>query len=62
MWKCISCLNLHCNVFLQALDKSNRLSEKELAEAASKWAAEKAEKVDESSLPERTEYDVRQEH
>ncbi|XP_068525498.1 periphilin-1 isoform X2 [Anas acuta] len=42
----------------KALDKSNRLSEKELAEAASKWAAEKAEKADESSLPERTEYDA----
>ncbi|XP_010074574.1 PREDICTED: periphilin-1 [Pterocles gutturalis] len=41
----------------KALDKSNRLSEKELAEAASKWAAEKAEKADESNLPEITEYD-----
>ncbi|XP_059672078.1 periphilin-1 [Gavia stellata] len=42
----------------KALDKSNRLSEKELAEAASKWAAEKSEKADESSLPEITEYDA----
>ncbi|NXL46071.1 PPHLN protein, partial [Podilymbus podiceps] len=42
----------------KALDKSNRLSEKELAEAASKWAAEKAEKADESNLPEITEYDA----
>ncbi|NXJ96137.1 PPHLN protein, partial [Corythaixoides concolor] len=41
----------------KALDKSNRLSEKELAEAASKWAAEKSEKADESNLPEITEYD-----
>ncbi|NXC73778.1 PPHLN protein, partial [Anhinga anhinga] len=45
----------------KALDKSNRLSEKELVEAASKWAAEKSEKADESNLPEITEYDVRQE-
>ncbi|XP_075004138.1 periphilin-1 isoform X10 [Calonectris borealis] len=42
----------------KALDKSNRLSEKELAEAASKWAAEKAEKADESNLPEITDYDA----
>ncbi|NWH69932.1 PPHLN protein, partial [Piaya cayana] len=42
----------------KALEKSNRLSEKELAEAASKWAAEKSEKADESNLPEITEYDV----
>uniref|UniRef100_A0A8D0G3M2 Periphilin 1 n=1 Tax=Strix occidentalis caurina TaxID=311401 RepID=A0A8D0G3M2_STROC len=42
----------------KALDKSNRLSEKELAEAASKWAAEKSEKADESNLPEITEYDA----
>ncbi|NXF91849.1 PPHLN protein, partial [Eubucco bourcierii] len=41
----------------KALDKSSRLSEKELAEAASKWAAEKAEKADESNIPEITEYD-----
>ncbi|XP_050792267.1 periphilin-1 isoform X11 [Gopherus flavomarginatus] len=40
------------------LDKSSRLSEKELAEAASKWAAEKSEKADESNLPEITEYDA----
>ncbi|XP_053910838.1 periphilin-1 isoform X4 [Cuculus canorus] len=42
----------------KALEKSNRLSEKELAEAASKWAAEKSEKADESNLPEITEYDA----
>ncbi|XP_054034571.1 periphilin-1 isoform X1 [Dryobates pubescens] len=42
----------------KVLDKSNRLSEKELAEAASKWAAEKAEKADEGSLPQITEYDA----
>ncbi|NXP69490.1 PPHLN protein, partial [Ramphastos sulfuratus] len=42
----------------KALDKSSRLSEKELAEAASKWAAEKAEKADESNIPEITEYDA----
>ncbi|NWR64648.1 PPHLN protein, partial [Bucorvus abyssinicus] len=42
----------------KALDKSNRLSEKELAEATSKWAAEKSEKADESNLPEITEYDA----
>ncbi|XP_025064006.1 periphilin-1 isoform X3 [Alligator mississippiensis] len=42
----------------KALEKSSRLSEKELAEAASKWAAEKAENADESNLPEITEYDV----
>ncbi|XP_075004088.1 periphilin-1 isoform X3 [Calonectris borealis] len=45
-------------VMHKALDKSNRLSEKELAEAASKWAAEKAEKADESNLPEITDYDA----
>ncbi|KAM6321144.1 periphilin-1 isoform 3-T3 [Aegotheles albertisi] len=42
----------------KVLDKTNRLSEKELAEAAIKWAAEKAEKADESNLPEITEYDA----
>ncbi|XP_054255471.1 periphilin-1 [Indicator indicator] len=42
----------------KALDKCNRLSEKELAEAASKWAAERAEKAEESNLPELTEYDA----
>uniref|UniRef100_A0A8C0GEF7 Periphilin 1 n=1 Tax=Chelonoidis abingdonii TaxID=106734 RepID=A0A8C0GEF7_CHEAB len=42
----------------KVLDKTSRLSEKELAEAASKWAAEKSEKADESSLPEITEYDA----
>ncbi|KAM6153455.1 periphilin-1 isoform 2-T3 [Erethizon dorsatum] len=35
----------------KALDKPSRLTEKELAEAASKWAAEKLEKSEESSLP-----------
>lgn len=38
--------------------KSSRLSEKELAEAASQWAAEKAEKVEASTVPEISEYDV----
>lgn len=47
--------------FFQAMEKSNRLSEKELAEAASKWAAEKLEK-DENNLSERTEYEVRQKY
>ncbi|KAM9171734.1 periphilin-1 isoform 5-T7 [Pangshura tecta] len=42
----------------KVLDKSSRLSEKELAEAASKWAAEKSEKADESNLPEITEYEA----
>lgn len=55
-------LNLDYNVFVQGLDKSNRLLEKELAETASSWAAEKSEKADESNLPEITEYDVRQEY
>ncbi|XP_048782520.1 periphilin-1 isoform X2 [Lagopus muta] len=41
----------------KAMEKSNRLSEKELAEAASKWAAEKLEK-DENNLSERTEYEA----
>ncbi|NXN94762.1 PPHLN protein, partial [Rhinopomastus cyanomelas] len=39
-------------------EKSNRLSEKELAEAASKWAAEKSEKADDSNLPEIIEYEA----
>lgn len=55
-------LNFEYYVFVQALDKSNRLSEKELAEATSKWAAEKSEKADESNLPEITEYDVSQDY
>ncbi|XP_074870595.1 periphilin-1 isoform X3 [Carettochelys insculpta] len=42
----------------KVLDKSSRLSEKELADAASKWAAEKSEKADESNLPEIAEYDA----
>ncbi|NWR50598.1 PPHLN protein, partial [Regulus satrapa] len=42
----------------KALEKSNRLSEKELAEAASKWAAEKSEKAEESNIPEIAEYDA----
>ncbi|NWI18206.1 PPHLN protein, partial [Crypturellus soui] len=40
------------------LEKSNRLSEKELAEAASKWAAEKAEKAEEGNIPEIAEYET----
>uniref|UniRef100_A0A8C5RT36 Periphilin 1 n=1 Tax=Laticauda laticaudata TaxID=8630 RepID=A0A8C5RT36_LATLA len=42
----------------KTLDKSSRLSEKELAEAASRWATEKAEKVEASSVPEISEYDA----
>ncbi|KAM5251649.1 periphilin-1 isoform 11-T16 [Hipposideros larvatus] len=42
----------------KVLDKPSRLTEKELAEAASKWAAEKLEKADESNLPEISEYEV----
>ncbi|XP_044278847.1 periphilin-1 isoform X3 [Varanus komodoensis] len=42
----------------KALDKSNRLSEKELAEAASRWAAEKVEKAETSNIPEISEYDA----
>ncbi|XP_007454929.1 PREDICTED: periphilin-1 isoform X2 [Lipotes vexillifer] len=41
----------------KVLDKPSRLTEKELAEAASKWAAEKLEKADESNLPEISEYE-----
>ncbi|XP_049639793.1 periphilin-1 isoform X2 [Suncus etruscus] len=37
-------------------EKPTRLTEKELAEAASKWASEKLEKADESNLPEISEY------
>nr|KAF6470139.1 periphilin 1 [Molossus molossus] len=40
----------------KVLDKPNKLTQKELAEAASKWAAEKLEKADESNLPEISEY------
>ncbi|XP_032982379.1 periphilin-1-like [Rhinolophus ferrumequinum] len=42
----------------KVLDKPSRLPEKELAEAASKWAAEKLEKADESNLPEISEYEA----
>ncbi|KAK2496129.1 hypothetical protein MC885_001980 [Smutsia gigantea] len=42
----------------KALDKPSRLTEKELAEAASKWATEKLEKADESNLPEISEYEA----
>ncbi|KAM4883053.1 periphilin-1 isoform 9-T11 [Thomomys bottae] len=42
----------------KVLDKPTRLTEKELAEAASKWAAEKLEKSDESNLPEISEFEV----
>ncbi|XP_009076966.1 PREDICTED: periphilin-1 [Acanthisitta chloris] len=42
----------------KALEKSDRLSEKELAEAASKWAAENSEKAEESNLPEITDYEA----
>ncbi|XP_006888252.1 PREDICTED: periphilin-1-like isoform X4 [Elephantulus edwardii] len=39
------------------IEKPSRLTEKELAEAASKWAAEKLEKTDDSNLPEISEYE-----
>ncbi|XP_054997160.1 periphilin-1 isoform X2 [Sorex araneus] len=39
-------------------DKPNRLTEKELAEAASKWATEKLDKADESNLPDISEYEA----
>ncbi|XP_031409221.1 periphilin-1 isoform X5 [Meleagris gallopavo] len=42
----------------KAMEKSTRLSEKELAEAASKWAAERLEKANENNLSERTEYEA----
>uniref|UniRef100_A0A2K5EG00 Periphilin-1 C-terminal domain-containing protein n=1 Tax=Aotus nancymaae TaxID=37293 RepID=A0A2K5EG00_AOTNA len=42
----------------KVLDKPSRLTEKEFAEAASKWAAEKQEKSDESNLPEISEYEA----
>ncbi|XP_006865375.1 PREDICTED: periphilin-1 isoform X4 [Chrysochloris asiatica] len=42
----------------KGLDKPGRLTEKELAEAASKWAAEKLEKAEESNLPEISEYEA----
>ncbi|KAK1341247.1 hypothetical protein QTO34_017650 [Cnephaeus nilssonii] len=42
----------------EVLDKPSKLTQKELAEAASKWAAEKLEKADESNLPEISEYEA----
>ncbi|XP_073939261.1 periphilin-1 isoform X6 [Castor canadensis] len=42
----------------KVLDKPSRLTEKELAEAASKWAAEKLEKAEESNLPEISEFEM----
>nr|XP_044999656.1 periphilin-1-like isoform X3 [Jaculus jaculus] len=42
----------------KVLDKSSRLTEKELSEAASKWAAEKLEKSDENNLPEISEFEM----
>lgn len=42
----------------QVLDKPSRLTEKELAEAASKWANEKPEKSDENNLTEISEFEV----
>ncbi|KAM9671782.1 periphilin-1 isoform 10-T17 [Trichechus inunguis] len=42
----------------KVLDKPSRLTEKELAEAANKWAAEKLEKADDSNLPEISEYEA----
>ncbi|XP_028725113.1 periphilin-1 isoform X6 [Peromyscus leucopus] len=40
------------------LDKPSRLTEKELAEAASKWASEKPEKSDENHLAEISEFET----
>lgn len=55
----ITQLHLHVGIFFhQTLVKSSRLSEKELAEAASRWATEKTEKVEASTVPEISEYDV----
>ncbi|XP_063110644.1 periphilin-1 isoform X7 [Cavia porcellus] len=42
----------------KALDKPSRLTEKELAEAASKWAAEKLEKSEETNVPGISEFQV----
>ncbi|XP_053437184.1 periphilin-1-like [Nycticebus coucang] len=42
----------------EVLAKPRRLTEKELAEAARKWAAEKREKSDDSNLPEIYEYEA----
>ncbi|XP_055482805.1 periphilin-1 isoform X2 [Psammomys obesus] len=42
----------------KVLDKSSRLTEKELAEAESKWANEKLEKADENNLDEIAEFEV----
>lgn len=44
--------------FCQVLDKPSQLTEKELAEAASKWANEKPEKGDENNLTEISEFEV----
>ncbi|KAJ7329745.1 hypothetical protein JRQ81_015919 [Phrynocephalus forsythii] len=42
----------------KVLDKSSRLSEKEIVETASRWAAEKVENPDTSTVPEISEYDA----
>ncbi|XP_013204323.1 periphilin-1 isoform X7 [Microtus ochrogaster] len=42
----------------KVLDKPSRLTEKELAEAASKWANEKSEKSDENNLTEISEFET----
>ncbi|KAL1767635.1 periphilin-1 isoform X1 [Sigmodon hispidus] len=42
----------------QVLDKSSRLTEKELAEVASKWASEKPETSDENNLAEISEFEA----
>lgn len=42
----------------KALDKPSRLTEKELAEAESKWANETLEKSDESNLAEMNEFEA----
>lgn len=44
--------------FSQALDKPSRLTEKELAEAESKWAADTLERSDENNLGEISEFEV----
>ncbi|KAL6035407.1 hypothetical protein STEG23_036431 [Scotinomys teguina] len=42
----------------EVLDKPSQLTEKELAEAASKWANEKPEKSDENNLTEISEFEM----
>lgn len=42
----------------KVLDKHSRVSEKDLAEAASKWATENLQKADEGNLPEISKYEA----